>query len=112
MKTNTSTTNGQFKRRRSLFPFQLLLVNAILFVLFFAACDSAKSDAKHLAKKACECQSLEETGSADKQHVDNCWEEAFGMTLEMRDKYKDDPQAIEVFEKVLDQAEKECVSQK
>ena len=34
------------------------------------------------------------------------------MTLEMRDKYKDDPEAIDVFEQVLAQAEKDCVNQK
>lgn len=112
MKTNTLSTSWQSQTARRRVASFVCCPLAVLLLVLFAACGGAKSDAKLLAKKACECQSIEDAGSADQQQVDSCWKEALGMTLEMRDKYKDDPEAIDVFEQVLAQAEKDCVNQK
>lgn len=85
-------------------------VTVVSLALLFASCGGAKSDAKKLAKKACQCQELEESDNPDKATLDSCWMEAMGMAMEMREQYKDDTNALAVFEKVMNEAEKECVT--
>lgn len=80
----------------------------VLLTAFCTSCNSAKKDAKKLAKKACECQVMEDSESPDKSVLNACWEEALQLAFEMREKYKDDNDALTVFEKVLDDAEKDC----
>lgn len=85
-----------------------LAIVALLAAALFLSCNNARNDAEILAKKVCQCQVMEKALDSDKGILDSCWNEALHLAYDMRDKYKDDDEALEVFDNVLNDAEKNC----
>lgn len=77
-----------------------LLVAALAIAMALASCGGAKSDAKKICKKACQCKELKDK---DQDKFMTCINEYMEMALTMADKYANDEKADATLTKVTEE---------